>query len=89
LTVAAVVVLLLVALGGVRRHQELESARAREQLLNERILETRRELAELESFLEDLRDDPRALERAARKQLNMVQSDEVVFIFDTEDADPS
>ena len=47
-----------------------------------------REIGELRSEVQELRDDPAAVERIARDQLGMVRKSEVVFQFPRKTAEP-
>lgn len=70
---------LLVKSGGLGRLGEL--SRERETVETE-ISRLARRVAELEARARAARDDPRAIERAARDQLGLVRPNEVVFQFE-------
>jgi len=63
---------------GLPRYRALRTELGRTQQNNARL---RRELSALEQRVEQLRTDPRALERIARDELGMLRRDEVVFQF--------
>ncbi len=69
---------LLVKSGGLARLGELSRER---ETVEVEISRLARRVAELEARSRAARDDPRAVERAARDQLGLVRTNEVVFQF--------
>lgn len=70
---------LLVKSGGLARLGELSRER---ETVEVEISRLARRVAELEARATAARDDPRAIERAARDQLGLVRTNEVVFQFE-------
>jgi cell division protein FtsB len=71
-------VLALLAIAGLKSSRDLESARARERLLEKRIAATRAESERLRVRIDRLRHDPGMLERLAREDLGMVRPGDVI-----------
>jgi len=63
---------------GLPRYRALRGELQRTQENNTRL---RRELTELGQRVDQLRNDPRALERIARDELGLLHRDEIVFQF--------
>ena len=72
------VALRIVEAEGLPRYRALRVELQETRRSNER---TRREIIELQSRVQHLRNDPEAVERLARDELGMLQSDEIVFQF--------
>jgi cell division protein FtsB len=72
-------VLALLAIASLKSSRDLEGARARERLLQERIAETRAESERLRVRIHRLRHDPGMLERLAREDLGMVRAGDVII----------
>ncbi len=89
LTLAAVgVLVLLLAVAGVKSYRDLESVRREETVLQEKVDATRHRIDALKHRVERLRDDPATLERLAREELGMVKPEDVVFVLPAGDANP-
>ena len=72
-------VLALLAIAGLKSSRDLEAARARERLLEQRIAETRSDSERLRVRIDRLRQDPGMLERLAREDLGMVRPGDVII----------
>ncbi len=72
-------VLALLAIAGLKSSRDLETAKARERLLEKRIAETRAESERLRVRIDRLRHDPGMLERLAREDLGMVRPHDVII----------
>ena len=83
---AALFLLVLLALAGVKSYRDLSAVRQREGELVERLAATRTEIAAFERRLERLRRDPVTLERLAREELGMVRPGDVVIVLPPEDS---
>jgi cell division protein FtsB len=62
----------------MRTHAEMRSAEQKFEQMNVEVENLRRTNQTIERQVERLRTDPRAIEAAARTQLNMVRADEIV-----------
>lgn len=82
--VAVGLLLALLAVAGMKTWRDLETVRAREIQLRQRIAATQQEIATLERRIERLRDDPAALERVAREELHMRYPGEVEVVLPVE-----
>ena len=82
-------VLALLAIAGLKSSRDLETARARERLLEKRIAETRAESERLRVRIDRLRHDPGMLERLAREDLGMVRPGDVIIELPVPGAAPS
>lgn len=82
-------VLALLAIAGLKSSRDLEAARARERLLEQRIAETRAESERLRVRIDRLRHDPGMLERLAREDLGMVRPGDVIIELPVPGADPA
>jgi cell division protein FtsB len=71
---------LLLSAAGLRSYRDLEAARRREALLEQKIASTEAHVAVLRRRIERLRDDPVTLERLAREELGMVRPGDVVIV---------
>ena len=72
-------VLALLAIASLKSSRDLEAARARERLLQQRIAETRARSERLRVRIDRLRHDPGMLERLAREDLGMVRPGDVII----------
>jgi cell division protein FtsB len=72
-------VLALLAIASLKSSRDLEAARARERLLQERIAETRARSERLRVRIDRLRHDPGMLERLAREDLGMARPGDVII----------
>ena len=63
---------------GLPRYRALKDELAEVERVNERL---RREVQELHHEVNDLRQDPAAIERIARDELGMIRADEILFQF--------
>ncbi len=84
----AVVLVILLAAGGLTSYRDLTAARAHEAELQQRIQETEQSVDRLKRRIESLGKDPAALERAAREELGMVKPGEVLIVLPREAASP-
>ena len=82
-------VLALLAIAGLKSSRDLEAARARERLLEQRIAETRAESERLRVRIDRLRHDPGMLERLAREDLGMVRPGDVIIELPAPGAKPA
>ncbi|HEX2645300.1 MAG TPA: septum formation initiator family protein [Thermoanaerobaculia bacterium] len=71
--------IVLLAIASLKSYRDLESARARQRLLETRIEETQSRIDHLKVRIERLRTDPGTLERLAREDLGMVRPGDVVI----------
>jgi len=78
----AVVALMVVALAvaGLKSWRDYEEARAREARLRATIGATEERIEALRKRIERLQDDPATLDRVAREDLGLVRQDEVVIV---------
>lgn len=88
LAAAVLLVLALLAVAGVRTYRDLAAARRHETELEESIRQVQGEIDVLTRRVEDLRDDPEALERLAREDLWMARPGDVVIVLPPEEAPP-
>ena len=72
-------VLALLAIAALKSSRDLESARARERMLQQKIEATRAESERLRVRIDRLRHDPAMLERLAREDLGMVRPRDVII----------
>jgi cell division protein FtsB len=72
-------VLALLAIAALKSSRDLEAARARERLLQQKIAATRAESERLRVRIDRLRHDPGMLERLAREDLGMVRPGDVII----------
>jgi cell division protein FtsB len=78
--VAALCVLALLALAGVKSYRDLDAARGQERQLQTQIRQTGQRIERLRGRIERLRGDPVALENLAREQLGLVRPGDVVIV---------
>jgi cell division protein FtsB len=84
--VAALCVLALLALAGVKSYRDLDAARGQERQLQTQIRQTGQRIARLRGRIERLRGDPVALENLAREQLGLVRPGDVVIVLPADGA---
>jgi cell division protein FtsB len=72
-------VLALLAIAALKSSRDLEAARARERLLEQRIAETQATSERLRVRIDRLRNDAGLLERLAREDLGMVRPGDVII----------
>jgi cell division protein FtsB len=77
---AVVLFLLLLGVASLKSSRDLEAARGRETLLENRIHEKETSIERLHARIDRLRSDPGALERHAREDLGMVRPGDLVII---------
>ena len=82
---AAGLVLLVLAIAGVRSYHDLVAVKTREAEIERRIALADHRIRELRREIELLREDPATLERHAREDLGLVMPDDVVVILPRED----
>jgi len=82
LAIGAVVLLVLLALGGLKGYRDLGYAHRREAELSEDLRRTRERIQGLEERIEDLESDPSTLEALAREELMMVKPGDVVIVLE-------
>ena len=78
--VAALCVLALLALAGVKSWRDLDGARGQERQLQVQIRQTEERIARLRGRIARLRGDPVTLERLAREELGLVRPGDVVIV---------
>ena len=76
---ALALVLALLAIAALKSSRDLEAARARERVLQQKIAATRAESERLRVRIDRLRHDPGMLERLAREDLGMVRPGDVII----------
>ena len=84
LVAVVVSLLLLLAIAGFGSYRDLEAARQRQELLEEKIEATRLRNEELTQRIGRLQDDPAAIERLAREQYRMMLPGDVVVVLPAE-----
>ena len=74
---------LVVFFGGlvIKTHREYNNFKERENRVETKLTQARKEFAQKEAYLVRLIDDPEFLERVARKRLGYARSDELIFRF--------
>ena len=81
---AAGLLVLVLAIAGVRSYHDLVAVKTREADFQRRIGETEERLEALDREIELLRDDPATLERHAREDLGLVKAGDVVVLLPEE-----
>lgn len=84
--VAALCLLALLALAGVKSYRDLDAARGQERQLRTQIRQTGGRIEHLHGRIERLRADPVTLEWLAREQLGLVRPGDVVIVLPAADA---
>ncbi len=82
---AAGLLVLVLAIAGVRSYHDLVAVKTREAEFQRRIAETEERMEALRHEIELLRDDPATLERHAREDLGLVMPDDVVVLLPPEE----
>ena len=79
-------VVLVVFFGSLllRTHREYENFRAREDRIEQKLIQARKEFEQKEAYLTRLIEDPEFLERIARERLGYARPDELLFRFSDE-----
>ena len=85
---ALALVLALLAIAALKSSRDLEAARARERVLQQKIAATRAESERLRVRIDRLRHDPGMLERLAREDLGMVRPRDVIIELPASSAAP-
>jgi cell division protein FtsB len=67
-----------------KTHREFENFKARQDRIELRLIQARKEFAEKEAYLRRLMEDPDFLERVARERLGYSRPDELLFRFSEE-----
>jgi cell division protein FtsB len=80
LSALLVFLVLLLATAALKGWRDLESAKAREASLRERVDTTQKSIEELRHRIQDLRSDPATLDRIAREELGLVGPHDVVLV---------
>jgi cell division protein FtsB len=84
LGVSAVVLLILLGLGGAKRGQDLAKSRQRVAELEEGIRAAEERIRALERLIERLKTDPQMLERRAREDLGLAFPDDLIYLLPEE-----
>ena len=84
LLIAAVVVVIALAVAGIQSYRDLQAIRGREQLLLDRIEQSKTRSAVLKDRIELVETDPATLERLAREELGLVRPGDVVILLPEE-----
>lgn len=77
--IAAVAIVSLVFI--LPASHRLNQMKSRVAQLEEELAARRREAVEMEQFLRDLRDNPRAVEKVAREKFGLCRPDEVIYLY--------
>jgi cell division protein FtsB len=74
---------LVVFFGGLvlKTHREYQNFKARENRIEAKFIQARKEFAHKEAYMTRLIDDPEFLERVARERLGYARPDELLFRF--------
>jgi cell division protein FtsB len=77
---------LLVFFGGLvlKTHREYRNFKERENRIEAKLLQARKEFDQKEAYLARLLDDPEFLERVVRERLGFARPDELLFRFSDE-----
>ncbi|MGB0335059.1 MAG: FtsB family cell division protein [Opitutales bacterium] len=77
---------LLVFFGGLvlKTHREYQNFKERENRIEAKLLQARKEFDQKEAYLARLLDDPEFLERVVRERLGFARPDELLFRFSDE-----
>lgn len=68
----------------LRTHREYKNFRARELMIEAKLIQARKEFAQKEAYLSRLLEDPEFLERVVRERLGYARPDELLFRFTDE-----
>ena len=77
---------LMIFLGGLvlKTHREYQNFKARENRIEAKLIQARKEFVQKEAYMTRLIDDPEFLERVARERLGYARPDELLFRFSDE-----
>ena len=83
LMLMAMLSVLVVFFGGLvlKTHREYNNFKDRENRIESKLIQARKEFAQKEAYLVRLKNDPEFLERVARERLSYARSDELIFRF--------
>jgi cell division protein FtsB len=68
----------------LRTHREYNNFKAREDRIEQKLIQARKEFDQKEAYLTRLLEDPEFLERIARERLGYARPDELLFRFSDE-----
>ncbi|MCT4604624.1 MAG: septum formation initiator family protein [Marinisporobacter sp.] len=77
--IVILIVFLYVSWIFIKQQMELKELKKQEEALNNKILELKKEAAQLEEE-KSLGDDPKFIEKVARERLKMVKPNEIIYI---------
>ena len=74
---------LVIFFGGLvlKTHREFQNFKARENRIEAKFIQARKEFAQKEAYMTRLIDDPEFLERVVRERLGYARPDELLFRF--------
>ena len=74
---------LVIFFGGLvlKTHREYQNFKARENRIEAKLIQARKEFAQKEAYMTRLFDDPEFLERVVRERLGYARPDELLFRF--------
>jgi len=77
---------LVIFLGGLvlKTHREYQNFKARENRIEAKLIQARKEFVQKEAYMTRLIDDPEFLERVVRERLGYARPDELLFRFSDE-----
>lgn len=77
---------LVIFFGGLvlKTHREYQNFKARENRIEAKLIQVRKEFARKEAYMSQLIDDPEFLERVVRERLGYARPDELLFRFSDE-----
>ena len=77
---------LVIFFGGLvlKTHREYQNFKARENRIEAKLIQARKEFAQKEAYMARLIDDPEFLERVVRERLGYARPDELLFRFSDE-----
>ena len=77
---------LVIFLGGLvlKTHREYQNFKARENRIEAKLIQARKEFVQKEAYMARLIDDPEFLERVVRERLGYARPDELLFRFSDE-----
>ena len=77
---------LVIFFGGLvlKTHREYHNFKARENRIEAKLIQARKEFAQKEAYMARLIDDPEFLERVVRERLGYARPDELLFRFSDE-----
>lgn len=86
LMLLGMLVVLLVFFGGLllKTHREFQNFKARQDRIEAKRIQARKEFEQKEAYLSRLLDDPEFLERVVRERLGYSRPDELLFRFSDE-----